>query len=346
MPAEPSRRSALRTTVLPCLRACALVATVLLAYAVVADLIHPRVRHAAGPRAVAGTAARGARPPAVPRPAASAPGPRPRPANPRDTAAEKRSAGVAKEVRDTRVDLSAVADAVPAHGARWAVAVHDLTTGNSGGLGDGYFDTASIVKIDILATLLLRAQQAHRGLTDAERDYAAVMVRQSDNAAATALWRRIGGADGLDAGNGELGVTGVRGDQDDLWGLTQTTATGQLDLLRAVFGDTSPLNEDSRGYLRELMAHIDPSQRWGVSAAADDRTASALKNGWLQRSTTGLWDINSIGRVRHAGHTLLVAVVSSGNATQGAGVALVEAAAREAVEAVVAAGHPEPVPTP
>lgn len=66
----------------------------------------------------------------------------------------------------------------------------------------------------------------------------------------------------------------------------------------------------------------------GVSAAGD---RWALKNGWMPRTTTGLWDINSIGRVRADGRTCLVAVLSDGQPTKESGIALVEAVARAAV---------------
>lgn len=66
----------------------------------------------------------------------------------------------------------------------------------------------------------------------------------------------------------------------------------------------------------------------GVSAAG---SGAALKNGWMPRTTTGLWDINSIGRVESGGNTYLVAVLSRGHATKEAGVALVESVAKAAV---------------
>jgi altronate dehydratase len=56
-----------------------------------------------------------------------------------------------------------------------------------------------------------------------------------------------------------------------------------------------------------------------------------VKNGWLQRSQTSLWDINSIGRVTYGGRTYLVAVTSKGSTTMGRGISLVETAAQTAV---------------
>ncbi|WP_314221956.1 serine hydrolase [Streptomyces zaehneri] len=214
-----------------------------------------------------------------------------------------------------------------------SVAVLDLDSGDDATYGESAFDTASIVKVDILATLLLQAQDADRRLTAAEKTYATAMIENSDNDSASALWRIIGKAQGLDAANERFGLTDTAGGDDMLWGLTQTTAADQLTLLQQVFGDDSELSEASRTYLRGLMGQIAADQRWGVSAAADG-SSWALKNGWLARSTTGLWDINSIGRVTVDGHDCLVAVLSNGNATQAAGISLVEQVARTAVSAL------------
>ncbi|MGW0333732.1 serine hydrolase [Streptomyces sp. NPDC003011] len=211
-----------------------------------------------------------------------------------------------------------------------SVAVLDLDSGESAAYGDGAFDTASIVKVDILAALLLQAQDAGTHLTAQEKAYATAMIENSDNASASALWEDIGGADGLDAANKRFGLTGTEGGDGVLWGLTQTTAADQLTLLKQVFGDDSELSEASRTYLRGLMGQIAADQHWGVSAAADG-SGWALKNGWLARSTTGLWDINSIGRVTVDGHHCLLAVLSKGNATKAQGISLVEAAAKAAV---------------
>ncbi|MFE2043929.1 serine hydrolase [Streptomyces sp. NPDC059477] len=215
--------------------------------------------------------------------------------------------------------------------ARVSVAVLDVASGDSAVYGDGSaFDTASIVKVDILAALLLQAQDAGRQLTASEKSYATAMIEQSDNASASALWTAIGEAAGLDAANARFGLTGTRGGDAGSWGLTQTTAADQLALLQQVFGDGSLLSADSQAYVRGLMGQIAAGQQWGVSAAAD-ADAWALKNGWLPRTATGLWDINSVGRVSAGGREFLVAVLSDGNVSQAEGISVAEGAARAAV---------------
>ncbi|MFF4401074.1 serine hydrolase [Streptomyces sp. NPDC001480] len=203
------------------------------------------------------------------------------------------------------------------------------------------YDTASIVKVDILAAALLQAQDAGRSLTKQDRARAEVMIERSDNDAASALWRRIGLAPGLDAANKRLGLTSTKGGSGTDWGLTRTTASDQIRLLRDLFdadsgtGGASPaLDADSRTYIRTLMARVAAGQAWGVSAAAD--SGWALKNGWLRRSATKLWDVNSVGEITADGHHYLVAVLSNGSTTMGDGVSLVQRAARAAVSSAAA----------
>lgn len=118
-------------------------------------------------------------------------------------------------------------------------------------------------------------------------------------------------------------------------GLTQTTASDQIALLQAVFDSGSPLSASSRAYASGLMRSVIDGERWGVSAADSDGSGYALKNGWLQRSATGLWDINSIGEVTYDGHRLLVSVLSSGQKSEQGGIDQVERVARTAAQAYV-----------
>ncbi|WP_049577243.1 serine hydrolase [Streptomyces sp. SBT349] len=201
--------------------------------------------------------------------------------------------------------------------------------------GEEHFDTASIVKVDILAALLLQAQDAGRELTTQERGAAEVMIQQSDNDAADELWNVIGRGPGLNDANERLGLTGTTAGPEGHWGLTQTTSLDQIALLRAVYGTSSPLDASSRTYIRDLMATVVPDQRWGISAAVYGAAGVELKNGWLPRTKTGLWDVNSIGRILVAGREYLVAVVSDGHASHAEGIEMVEAAAAAAITALL-----------
>jgi hypothetical protein len=272
----------------------------------------------------------------------------------RTSAAKAPAMGAAPPRETLGVSLArALRPVLPDDDARLSVAVLRLDDADReiASYGDGAtFDTASIVKVDILATLLLQAQEEDRGLTDDEHSHAKAMIQESDNESASVLWRAIGQAPGLDAANEQLGLSSTQGGPGVRWGLTQTTAKDQVRLLRAVFGGegkvssrvSAGLNQESRAYIRQLMSEISEDQDWGVSAAAGPRWA--LKNGWLRRSTTGLWDINTIGQVTVHGRLYLISALSGDNASMRSGISLVERAAKAAAGAVSAHARPRPRP--
>ena len=321
-PGRSARRPAVVVTV------AALAATLLGCGAATSSPVRAQLRPSAGPRCAAGDIQGGG----VERvTGAGAP----------STASAAPSAASARTLRTALTH--ALAPVTRDCDGEFAVALLDTRSGASAAYGSRTYDTASIVKVGILAALLLKAQDERRGLTAKERDTATVMIEHSDNDAATALWREIGRAPGLEAVNKRLGLSSTVGGAGGTWGLTRTTATDQVRLLSAVFADGgtsatsgSALTKTSQSYIRTLMTRIAAGQSWGVSAASD--SGWALKNGWLQRTTTGLWDVNSVGQVTSGTHHYLVAVLSDGNATMPGGIAAVESAARTAVSSARAAG--------
>lgn len=252
------------------------------------------------------------------------------------TAAPSTSTSTASATTSTSnssvADLSGLAEI--ATDANFSVAVLNLETGETAAYGDGAFDTASIVKVDILAALLYQAQQDGRSLTASEQNLATAMIERSDNPSATALFNAIGGEAGLGAFNTTIGLTDTAIGSNGYWGLTQTTTADQIRLLKVVFGSDSVLTGESQAYLKSLMSNVVDAQNFGVSAAADDPEDAALKVGYLQRSATGLWDVNSIGEIEVGGDTYLVAVLSEDNSSFEAGVELVDQVARAAVDAL------------
>lgn len=230
-----------------------------------------------------------------------------------------------------RAAVSALTERADGH---VSVAILDMDTGQSADAGDAHrFVTASVVKVDILATLLLQAQRAGRDLDPQERSWARAMIRISDNAAADALWRSVGGARAVAKANEAFGMTETVPGTGGRWGLTQTTAADQLRLLRAVFEAGAPLDAESQDYAQELMGSVAGGQDWGVSAAAAGGDF-ALKNGWLPRSATGLWVVNSVGRIATRGGAYLIAVLSDDQRDRATGIGLVEDVARAAVRAL------------
>ncbi|MEU6708110.1 serine hydrolase [Streptomyces wuyuanensis] len=192
------------------------------------------------------------------------------------------------------------------------------------------FVTASTVKVDILACLLLQRQHSG-GLTPRQKRLSSIMIRNSDNAAASLLWHEIGRGEGLRTCHRRLGLRQTEPGPGGHWGLTTTTVTDRLRLLTVLTQNKSPLQEDSRRYVLEEMEHISLNQQWGASAAADRGTTYALKNGWLSRTSTKRWVVNSFGRITNDGRDVLVAALSDEQPTLAVGISRLEMAVRDGV---------------
>jgi beta-lactamase class A len=221
-------------------------------------------------------------------------------------------------------------------GSHVAVSAIDLTTGVSVAYNDtGHFHTASIVKVDILASLLLEHQHSGTWLTGGEQSLATRMITQSDNDAADALWQAAGGLSGIAAANKQFKLTSTQLGPGGDWGNTRTTTADQLQLLRVVATAASPLTAKSRAYELGLMKRVESDQRWGVPTAAAPGATVYVKNGWYPfLDEHGDWSINSLGIIVESGHTYLVATLSDFNDGMSSGTALVGQLASVAVDSL------------
>jgi beta-lactamase class A len=205
-------------------------------------------------------------------------------------------------------------------------AVYDVLTGQTWTFGDGRPQaTASIVKVDILETLLAGRPG---GLAGADQALAQAMIENSDNDAATALWNAVGGPAGLRSYNVSVGLR-----QTDLsqclvcagfpwpgWGLTTTIPADQVLLLRQLV-DGPLLSRADRAYVLSLMENVEPGQGWGVSTGVPAGVRVALKNGWVPLTAPDSdWQINSEGWVSGGGRDYLVAVLTAGNLSEQYGI--------------------------
>jgi hypothetical protein len=252
------------------------------------------------------------------------------------------STAPATPVTDTAAedpDVAALARLVAANPAgSVSVAALDTATGVSTHAGaHSGMTTASVVKVQLLETLLLQHQRAGTKLSDDEADTARAMIENSDNAAAETIFWDVGGRSAVVAAEPQLGISTkvtVPG-QDDYWGLTTTSATDQLTLLTNLVSGSSPLDAASRAYALELMGDVEDDQRWGVPAAADAGTSFAVKNGWLAVDDDGdLWAVNSLGVITADGDRVLVSVLTQHDESEQDGIELVQSLAKAAVAAV------------
>ncbi len=188
-----------------------------------------------------------------------------------------------------------------------------------------HFDSASVVKVTILAALLRRAEDRHKYLTRTEAAQARAMITKSDNDAASDLWADVGRRY-LEHFLHLAGMTETSLGPGPYWGLTQITARDEMRLLQLLVTKNKVLDTASRDYALGLMARVIPSQRWGVTAGAPRGLTAHVKNGWLPLATHG-WRIHSIGCFTgHGGYCIVV--LTQDNPTMAYGIATIEAIAR------------------
>jgi beta-lactamase class A len=247
-------------------------------------------------------------------------GPSPTGPSPEELAAQER----AERAKGLDAALKKYAATVP----EFSVAVLDKKTGQRYSFrGAEKYETASVVKVQVLACLLLTAQDKQRDLTSTELSLAKRMITLSDNDATTALFAKLGKATAIGRCNKRLGLTQTT--VNSAWGLTRTTVDDQVRLLAELVDAKGPLDQDSRELAHQLMSSVDEAQDWGVPAAAKTGEDFTVKNGWLPRSTeNNRWIINTVGRISSDGTDVSIAVLSHGHASMSGGITVVEKAAK------------------
>jgi hypothetical protein len=201
-----------------------------------------------------------------------------------------------------------------------AVGVKNMLTGRTY-LWNGRSEqvTASIVKIDILETLLHHLHG--RPIPGADVRTVVGMIEDSDNGDATTLWNQDGGAPGVAAYDRLVGMHQTTPNVD--WGLTTTSVGDQLKLLDELLETHALIDQGAQRFALRLMEHVTPSQTWGVSGGVPSGVSVALKNGWL--SFGGGWHLNSIGRIRGDGRWYLIAMLTSFNPSEDYGTTTINA---------------------
>ncbi|MEC4018092.1 serine hydrolase [Streptomyces sp. H27-D2] len=211
--------------------------------------------------------------------------------------------------------------------ATTAVSLYDRKTKTSCTLrATQKFDSASVVKATVLATLLWHVKRSGRHLTTQEASLAKAMITKSDNAATSKLWRQLG-VTRIKKFLTLAGMTQTVPGRDGYWGLTRITARDEQKLLKLLTSENTVLSKKARAYALDLMHRVVTSQRWGTPAGAPRSATFHVKNGWLSRSTHG-WRVHSIGAFTGHGHDYGITVLTQDNRTMNAGVATIQAVAR------------------
>ena len=179
----------------------------------------------------------------------------------------------------------------------------------------GYFgwhpramESYSTIKVLVLVATLKRAQDRGLSLTTTQKSLASRMIRYSDNDATDTLLAQIGVPTCQRVAD-QLGLTStvVRGGSTGWWGHSTTTPRDLVQLMnQLVLG--SYLTSGRRSYVRDLMATVTSSQRWGLADPLPSGAHVELKNGWGPMSSG--YRLNSFGHVSGNGRSYQLAILS------------------------------------
>ena len=202
-----------------------------------------------------------------------------------------------------------------------SIAVRDLLTGQEWLYNPNARDqTASIMKVDILETLLRQAQVADAPLGDETADDVQGMIENSNDEDAQELWNQVGGSSGVGAYDASAGLMATNLNTQGYWGESTTSAADQIRLLDELVGPAGLLNGASKRYELGLMENVEADQDWGVSAGVPSGVSVALKNGWVPLTSNTDWEINSIGRIKGDGRDYLIAVLTAHDPSEAYGI--------------------------
>jgi hypothetical protein len=195
------------------------------------------------------------------------------------------------------------------------------TKGKLRGRAEGRrYPAASVVKAMLLAAEIRRLKHAGVGIDSNTDELLRAMITRSDNAAADAIYGRVGDA-GLfrvakRAGMRRFTVAGH-------WGNAQITAA---DMAR-FFGDLDrALARRHRKYAKGLLGSIVETQRWGIPKVAEPKWAVRFKGGWLP--SHALAHQAAELRERHGGRELSMVVLTDDQPSHGYAIETVRAVAK------------------
>jgi beta-lactamase class A len=200
-------------------------------------------------------------------------------------------------------------------------AVRDSRGGYHGFAASRSYASASVVKVMLLAAELDRLRRTGEPLDSTTRGLLSAMITVSDNAAADAIYARVGD-EGLIAvaHRAQLRDFTVSG----YWANAQLTARDMarlMDRLNVVL--TGPDADFAAGLLTAITA----DQRWGIPEVAPAGWRVRFKGGW--RGTERGQLVHQIARLERGRREIALAVLTDGDPTMAYGIETVrEIAAR------------------
>lgn len=179
--------------------------------------------------------------------------------------------------------------------------------------GQRQFRSASLVKAMLLVADLRHHAATGVPLSAADRSRHSLMIRVSDNGAATRTFGLVGRANVMRLAR-QAGMRHYRVGGN--WGSSQLAANDQARFWRSLNG---LLPAKYRGYGRNLLRTIDHSQVWGGAPVARARGYRTMfKSGWLPQP--GGWFVHQGLRVERGTCTVGIAVLTGQQPSMATGV--------------------------
>lgn len=177
--------------------------------------------------------------------------------------------------------------------ASWSLLDRSTDTVAVRGGQPGTSDTASMIKIAVVAQYLAEAEAQGRTPDDQEMDMMSRAIRDSDNQATETLYRRAGGDRMLRAVVQACRLTETT-TTPGLWSQTQMTSADAA-LMGSCLAAGRVCGPEWATWLLAQMRQVRGVGRFGIidGLPADTDWPLAIKNGWIVRDD-GLWHVNCL----------------------------------------------------
>ncbi|MEH7336478.1 GDSL-type esterase/lipase family protein [Neobacillus drentensis] len=187
-----------------------------------------------------------------------------------------------------------------------SVGVYDANTGKTYTYNPSKtYYTMSIVKMSLLADVLYQKIP----ITSNENSLLTKMIENSDNSAASTIWRQLGSDKSVQSFFQKVGMTNTVAGTGGWWGRTTTTVQDQLTMMKYFAYPNTLLTDSQRAYGLNLMRNVRADQRWGTGAGLPSGVSVALKNGWADSGSY----VNSVGYVNGQGKNYVISVLTTNN---------------------------------
>ena len=201
---------------------------------------------------------------------------------------------------------------------------------------DEQLETASVIKVVVMACIMHRAEQEGRLVDEWELSLMWPMITASDNDATDILWNELGGGPGVADCLADLGATGITPYYGPYWGTSTASAVGMATFTgRLAFGEL--VNGVHRAVALAMLTSVIDDQRWGIPAGAEDSGEEivGVKDGWYPDDDG--WRVNSVGFVSPLSPTetpYAIAAMTNYQSTMEYGIATIEGTAMPLYEAL------------